>query len=66
MDVIKRDGRKVDFDPDKVVIAISNANKDVGGKDKISRASIQLIGTFLSRKVPRSMPGAIRRISCSA
>ena len=55
MDVIKRDGRKVDFDPDKVVIAISNANKDVGGKDKISRASIQLIVEEIENKKKATM-----------
>ena len=41
MKVIKRDGRKVDYDSDKIVIAISQANKEVGGKDKISRSSIE-------------------------
>ena len=43
MKVIKRDGRKVEYDRDKIVIAISKANKEVGGKDKISRANIELI-----------------------
>jgi len=43
MKVIKRDGRKVEYDRDKIIIAISNANKEVGGKDKISRASIEEI-----------------------
>ena len=40
MKVIKRDGREVEYNSDKIVIAISNANKEVGGKDKVSRASI--------------------------
>ena len=43
MKVIKRDGRKVEYDSDKIVIAISQANKEVSGKDKISRANITLI-----------------------
>ena len=30
MKVIKRDGRKVEYDSDKIVIAISQANKDFG------------------------------------
>lgn len=55
MEVIKRDGRKVDFDPDKVVIAISKANRDVGGKDKISRASIQEIVEEIENKKKQAM-----------
>ncbi len=55
MEVIKRDGRKVDFDPDKVVIAISKANRDVGGKDKISRASIQEIVEEIENKKKQTM-----------
>ena len=43
MKVVKRDGRKVEYNSDKIVIAISNANKEVGGKDKISRSSIEFI-----------------------
>ena len=44
MKVIKRDGRKVEYDSDKIVIAISQANREVGGIDgsypKISGAII--------------------------
>ena len=47
MKVIKRDGRKVEYDSDKIVIAISGANKDVGGKDKISRADIEFITKYI-------------------
>ena len=47
MKVIKRDGRKVDYNSDKIVIAISNANKEVGGKDKISRSSIEFITKYI-------------------
>ena len=47
MKVIKRDGRKVEYDSDKIVIAISKANKDVGGKDKISRADIEFIIKYI-------------------
>ena len=43
MKVIKRDGRKVDYDRDRIIIAISRANRDVSGKDKISRSSIECI-----------------------
>ena len=47
MKVIKRDGRKVEYDADKIVIAISQANKEVGGKDKISRESIEFITKYI-------------------
>ena len=47
MKVIKRDGRKVDYDSDKIVIAISQANREVGGKDKISRSSIEFITKYI-------------------
>ena len=46
--IIKRDGRKVEYDSDKIVIAISQANKEVGGKDKISRANIEFITKYIS------------------
>ena len=47
MKVIKRDGRKVEYDSNKIVIAISQANKEVGGKDKVSRASIEFITKYI-------------------
>lgn len=47
MKVIKRDGRKVEYDSDKIVIAISQANREVGGKDKISRSSIEFITKYI-------------------
>ena len=49
MKVIKRDGRKVEYDREKIVIAISNANKEVGGKDKISRADIEFITKYIEK-----------------
>lgn len=47
MKVIKRDGRKVEYDSNKIVIAISQANKEVGGKDKVSRDSIEFITKYI-------------------
>ena len=41
MIVIKRDGRKVEYDSNKIVLAISSANKDVKGKEKLSRSGIE-------------------------
>ena len=43
MKVKKRDGRVAEFDADKIIIAISKANKEVGGKDKLSRVAIEEI-----------------------
>ena len=47
MKVIKRDGREVDYNRDKIVIAISQANKEVNGKEKISRANIENITKYI-------------------
>ena len=47
MKVIKRDGRKVEYNSDKIVIAISQANREVGGKDKVSRSSIEFITKYI-------------------
>ncbi len=47
MRVIKRDGRKVEYNSDKIVIAISQANREVGGKDKVSRSSIEFITKYI-------------------
>ena len=43
MIIVKRDGRKVEYDSNKIVLAISSANKDVKGKDKLSRSGIEEI-----------------------
>ena len=43
MKVIKRDGKKVDFDPNKIVVAISKANREVIGKEKASIQNINYI-----------------------
>ena len=55
MKVIKRDGRKVDYNSDKIVIAISKANREVGGKDKISRSSIEFITKYIESLDKSSM-----------
>lgn len=47
MKVIKRDGRKVDYDSEKIVIAISKANNEVGGKDRISKSLIEFIVKYI-------------------
>ena len=43
MKVIKRDGKKVDFDPNKIVTAISKANREVIGNEKASIQNINYI-----------------------
>ena len=43
MKVIKRDGKKVDFDPNKIVAAISKANREVIGNEKASIQNINYI-----------------------
>ena len=53
--VIKRDGRKTEFDADKIVIAISKANKDVTGKDKISRSDVAEIVKHIEQNAKLSM-----------
>ena len=37
MKVIKRDGRTIDFDKEKIQIAIEKANKEVRGKEKATK-----------------------------
>ncbi len=43
MKIVKRDGHIVDYDPEKIRIAIGKANEEVRGKDKISKEQIQEI-----------------------
>lgn len=43
MKVIKRDGKKVDFDSNKIVVAISKANREVIGNEKASIQNINYI-----------------------
>ena len=41
--VIKRDGRAVDYDREKIRTAIEKANNDVTGRDKASKDNIKEI-----------------------
>ena len=43
MKVIKRDGRTIDFDKEKIQIAIEKANKEVRGKEKATKEEINEI-----------------------
>ena len=47
MKVIKRDGRIIDFDREKIEIAIQKANKEVRGKEKATKEEINEIITYI-------------------
>ena len=55
MIVIKRDGRKVEYDSNKIVLAISSANKDVKGKEKLSRSGIEEVIKDIESQEKESM-----------
>ena len=41
MKIVKRDGHIVDYDPEKIRIAIGKANNEVKGKEKASKDEIE-------------------------
>ena len=43
MKVIKRDGRTIDFDREKIAVAIEKANREVRGKEKATKEEINQI-----------------------
>ena len=47
MKVIKRDGRVVDYDREKIVTAIQKANKEVKAKERASKEDIKLIINYI-------------------
>ena len=47
MKVIKRDGRAVEFDRNKIAIAIEKANTEVKGKDKATKEEIETIIKYI-------------------
>ena len=47
MKVIKRDGRVVDYDREKIVIAIQKANKEVKAKERASKEDIKSIIDYI-------------------
>ena len=47
MKVIKRDGRTIDFDRNKIQIAIEKANKEVRGKEKATKEEINEIINYI-------------------
>lgn len=53
MKVIKRDGSTVSFDRNKIVTAISKANKAVEGKERLRQEDIEEIASFVEHKNKR-------------
>ena len=47
MKIIKRDGTIVDYDPEKIRVAIQKANNEVVRKDKISKEQIKEIVQYI-------------------
>jgi len=47
MKVIKRDGRTIDFDRQKIELAIEKANREVRGKEKATKDEINQIITYI-------------------
>jgi len=47
MKVIKRDGRTIDFDRQKIAVAIEKANREVRGKEKATKDDINQIITYI-------------------
>ena len=47
MKVIKRDGRAVDFDQEKIRIAISKANQEVKPRERATKDEIKEIITYI-------------------
>lgn len=47
MKVIKRDGRAVDYERNKIEVAIEKANNEVRGKEKASKEEIKSIVNYI-------------------
>ena len=47
MKIIKRDGRIVDYDRQKIEVAIEKANRDVVGKEKATKEEIKEIIDYI-------------------
>ena len=47
MKIIKRDGKIVDYDPEKIRIAVNKANNEVSRKEKATKEEIEEIITYI-------------------
>lgn len=54
MNIIKRNGSEVPFDPNKIVVAVSKANTSVSEQDRISDIQIKHISEIIESKVKTS------------
>ena len=50
MKIIKRDGRAVDYNREKIAIAIEKANKEVKAKERVTKEEIRRINTCSYKK----------------
>jgi len=55
MKIVKRDGKIVEYDREKIVIAISKANEDVAKKERISKDQIDDIVAFIESSNKKRM-----------
>ena len=63
MKIIKRDGTIVDYDPEKIRIAISKANEEVSKREKVSKEQIKEIINYIEDlKKPRLLVEDIQDI----
>ena len=54
MFVIKRDGKEVEFNREKIINAIKGANKDVLEKDRLTETEIENISIEIEQKASKS------------
>ena len=47
MKIVKRDGHIVDYDPEKIRVAIGKANNEVKGNKKVSKEEIKEIIKYI-------------------
>ena len=47
MKIVKRDGHIVDYDPEKIRVAIQKANVEVRGKEKVTKEQIEEIIQYI-------------------
>ena len=51
MKIIKRDGRIVDYDRQKIIVAIEKANEEVRGRQKASKEDIKNKGNLYKKLI---------------
>ena len=51
MKIVKRDGKIVDYNPDKIRVAIEKANKEVRGREKATKEEINEIIKYINNAI---------------